>query len=94
MLTPMENRKTSGASQLSRRSIMAAQASSTASPTYTGSSLSHRSFRSVTSADMPVTKHCCPASERICRMASMVTSAEVAESKNTAISVALSVLNF
>ena len=58
-----------------------------------GSSFSHRSFRSVTSADMPLTNTCFPAMARISRMASMVTSAEVDESKNTAIMVALSVLN-
>ena len=53
-----------------------------------GSSCSHRSFRSVTNADMPETKHCFPAMSRMSRMASMVTSSDVAESKNTAIMVA------
>ena len=41
---------------------------------------------------MPDTKHCLPAMERISRMASIVTSAEVAVSKNTAIIVEWSVL--
>ena len=58
-----------------------------------GSSFSHRSFKSVTRADMPETKHCFPAMLLISRMASMVRSEEVEVSKNTAIMVALSVLN-
>ena len=41
---------------------------------------------------MPDTKHCLPAIARISRMACMVSSAEVELSKNTAISVASSVL--
>ena len=41
---------------------------------------------------MPETKHCLPAMERISRMASIVSSAEVAVSKNTAIIVASPVL--
>ena len=47
----------------------------------------------MTSADIPDTKHCLPAMERMERMASIVTSSEVAESKNTAIMVEWSVLN-
>ena len=88
MHMPMLARNTKGTSQPSSRIIMAAQAQATASATYTGSSCSHRSFRSVTSADIPETKHCFPAMARISRMASMVTSSLVAESKNTAIMVA------
>ena len=42
---------------------------------------------------MPDTKHCSPARERISRIASMVRSEEVEVSKNTAIMVAVSVLN-
>ena len=88
MAMPMLARNTKGTSQPSRKIIMAAQAHRTARPTYTGSSFSHRSFRSVTSADIPETKHCFPAMERISRMASMVTSSEVALSKKMAIMVA------
>jgi len=86
--TPMLSRNTKGTSQLSSSSTMAAQAKITARPTYVGSSASQRSFRSVTSADMPDTKQRLSAAARISRMASMVTSAEVALSKKTAIIVA------
>ena len=57
-----------------------------------GSSSSHRSFRSVTRADIPETKHLSPARARISRMASMVRSEEVEVSKNTAIMVAFPAL--
>jgi len=46
----------------------------------------------VTRADIPETKHCFPAMERISRMASMVLSEEVEVSKKMAIMVAFSVL--
>ena len=52
-----------------------------------GSSCSHKPFKSVTNADRPETKHCLPATERICDMASMVSSAEVEVSKKIAIMV-------
>ena len=58
-----------------------------------GSSLSQRSFRSVTIAESPDTKHCLPATDLISLMASIVTSADVELSKKTAIKVDLSVLN-
>ena len=90
---PIEARNTNGISQLSRKITIAAHASKTAIPTYTGSSSSQRSLRSVTSADMPETKHWLPHTERICLIASMVTSAEVALSKNTATRVESPLLN-
>ena len=48
---------------------------------------------SVTIADMPLTKHCFPASFRIWVMASIVLSAEVPSSKKIAIIVPVSELN-
>ena len=93
MQIPMLARNTSGISQLSMNSIMITNAQITAKPTYTGSSCSQRSFRSVTTADMPEIKHWVPAVSRISLMASIVTSSEVDESKKIAIMVSLSVLN-
>ena len=58
-----------------------------------GSSRSHRSFKSVTSADRPQTKHFSPVMERISRIASIVSSDEVEVLKKTAITVLWSVLN-
>ena len=52
---PIEARNTNGTSQLSKNRSIAAQASATAIATYIGSSFSHRSLRSVTTADIPVT---------------------------------------
>ena len=72
---------------------MAISARTTAIATYMGSSLSHRSLRSVTIAESPDTKHCLPATFLISCMASIVTSADVELSKKTAIIVEFSVLN-
>ena len=93
IIIPMLARNTNGTIQLSRKSIIAAQASATAIPTYIGSSFSQRSLRSVTSADIPDTNACFPASARTSRIAFIVTSEDVPLSKNTAIMVALPLLN-
>ena len=65
----------------------------TAINTYSGVSFSAKSLVSVTIADIPLIKHCLPAILRICVMASIVLSADVDSSKNTAIIVPVSELN-
>ena len=74
-------------------SIITATASTTAIATYTGSSCSHRFLRSVTIADIPDTKHWLLVMLLISFIASIVSSADVDVSKNTAIIVEWSVLN-
>ena len=68
-------------------------ARTTAISTYNGVSFSARFFVSVTIADIPLKKHCFPASLRISPIASIVPSEEVPSSKKIAIIVPVSELN-
>ena len=68
-------------------------ASTTAINTYNGVSFSASSFVSVTTADIPLKKHCSPARERISKIASIVPSEDVPSSKKIAIIVPVSELN-
>ena len=74
-----------------RRTAITAR--TTAISTYNGVSFSARFFVSVTIADIPLKKHCFPASLRISPIASIVPSEEVPSSKKIAIIVPVSELN-
>ena len=65
----------------------------TASNTYTGTSLSDRSRISVTTADIPLRKHCSLEMARICSTASIVSSADIVVSYMINISVPSSLRN-
>ena len=65
----------------------------TASSTYTGTSLSDRSRISVTTADIPLRKHCSLEMARICSTASIVSSADIVVSYMINISVPSSLRN-
>ena len=93
IVIPMLAKKTNGIIKLSMNSIIAATASTTAIATYSVSSRSHRSRRSVIIAEIPETRQLSPAIERICVIASIVSSDELEESKNTAIRVSSPALN-
>ena len=90
---PMPARNTKGIIHESRKTIITKVARSTASPTYIGSSFSHKSLRSVTSADIPVKKQSFVVIFRISFIAVMVSEADVELSKKITIKVALPLLN-
>ncbi len=93
MAIPILNRNTKGIIHESINNIIATHANNTAIPTYIGSSCSHNAFKSVTKADIPVTRHCFPVTFLNSCIAFIVSSAEVDVSKNTAIKVESSLLN-
>ena len=73
MAMPMLARKTKGSTTDSMVSDMAARDKTTASPTYTGSSRSTRSFVSLMTTENPARKHFSLQMERMASMASMVS---------------------
>ena len=78
---PMLNRKNTGIRYDSMVSARTIQERTTAIRTQIATSDSARFLVSVTMADIPLKKHCLPASARMFSMASIVSSAEVVVSK-------------